>query len=120
VSFFHTETRRTGHEFQGMVTSTLKPLESQCSKDDVFVNTFHQTRNYTDQWGNLNFIIRMKKLDDDDVEMAPTVAPAPVAQTVAVPAPVAVPTPLSSTTPSVPLVAPSTTSAPVAVVSAAS
>ena len=65
MSFFQAETRRTSSEFQGLVTSTLKPLESQCSstkadsKDtDVFVNTSSQTRNYIDQWGNLNFIIR--------------------------------------------------------------
>ena len=59
MSFFQAETRRTSQEFEGLVTSTLKPLESQCSKDaDVFVNTSSQTRNYIDQWGNLNFIIR--------------------------------------------------------------
>ena len=94
VSFFHTETRRTSHEFQGLVTSTLKPLESQCSKDDVFVNTFHQTRNYTDQWGNLNFIIRMKKLDTEEEEAAPMEAePTPSTSTAPAPTtPAAAPT----------------------------
>ncbi len=47
-----------------MVTSTMKPLESQCNKDDVFVSTFHAARNYTDQWANLNFIIQMRKAED--------------------------------------------------------
>ena len=63
MSFFQAETRRTSQEFQGLVTSTLKPLESQCSKDaDVFVNTSSQCRNYIDQWGNLNFIIRFGQM----------------------------------------------------------
>lgn len=66
MSLFHAESRRAGKEFQGQVTSTLKPLESQCIKDDVFINTFHQTKSYTDQWGNLNFIISMKKLTSDE------------------------------------------------------
>lgn len=66
ISLFDTDHRKTGHKFEGLVTSTLKPLESQCSKDDVFVTTFHQSRGYTDQWGNLNFIIRMKKMVDDE------------------------------------------------------
>ncbi len=65
ISLFDTESRGTGHKFEGLVTSTLKPLESQCSKQaDVFVTTFHQARTYTDQWANLNFIITMKKLTD--------------------------------------------------------
>ena len=78
ISLFDAENRRSnesriGHEFEGLVTSTLKPLESQCNKDDIFVTTFHQARNYTDQWGNLNFIIRMKRMSDgrtEDVQMA--------------------------------------------------
>ena len=63
VCLFHTDSRRTGKEYEGLVTSTLKPLESQCLKDDVFVNTFHQVKNYTDQWGNLNFILRIKRME---------------------------------------------------------
>ncbi len=74
VSLFHAETRRTGNEFQGLVTSTMKPLESQCGKDNangnVFVTTFHQAKTYTDQWANLNFIIRMKKLEGEGSETA--------------------------------------------------
>ena len=66
ISLFDTESRATGHKFQGLVTSTLRPLESQCTKDaDIFVTTFHQARSYTDGWGNLNFIIDMKKLSED-------------------------------------------------------
>ena len=30
------------------------------------MTTFAAARNYTDQWANLNFIIRMKKLVEDD------------------------------------------------------
>lgn len=66
ISLFDTETRRTGFEVEGLVTSTLKTVESQCSKDDnIFVTTFHQARHYTDPWANVNFIIRMKKLTDE-------------------------------------------------------
>lgn len=66
ISLFDTESKSTGHKFEGLVTSTLRPLESQCTKDaDIFVTTFHQARSYTDGWGNLNFIIDMKKLSDD-------------------------------------------------------
>lgn len=66
ISLFDAENpRRTGPEFQGLVTSTLKPVESQCLKEDVFVTTFHQARNYTDQWANLNFIVRMKKMSNE-------------------------------------------------------
>ena len=36
------------------------------AKSEVFVTTFAAARNYTDQWANLNFIIRMKKLVEDD------------------------------------------------------
>lgn len=68
ISLFDTETRQTGVKFEGLVTSTLKPLESQCSKDDIFVTTFHAARNYTDPWANLNFIIRMKRMDADDAD----------------------------------------------------
>lgn len=64
ISLFDTEARRTGTEFQGLVTSTMKPLESMCNKEEVFVTTFHAARNYTDQWANLNFIIHMKKMED--------------------------------------------------------
>ena len=72
ISLFDTERRATGQNFEGLVTSTLKPIESQCAKtsdvakSEVFVTTFAAARNYTDQWANLNFIIRMKKLVDDE------------------------------------------------------
>ena len=72
ISLFDTEHRQTGPKFEGLVTSTLKPIESQCaktsdvSKSEVFVTTFAAARNYTDQWANLNFIIRMKKLVDEE------------------------------------------------------
>merc|ERR1739844_510837 len=73
--FFFTGSRATGHKFQGLVTSTLRPLESQCTKDaDIFVTTFHQSRSYTDEWGNLNFIIGMKKLTDEEPKSAVTKA----------------------------------------------
>jgi hypothetical protein len=72
ISLFDTEHRRAGHKFEGLVTSTLKPLESQCAKEDVFVTTFHQARTYTDPWSNLNFIVRMKKLVDDDGSPQPS------------------------------------------------
>ena len=72
ISLFDTEHRQNGPKFEGLVTSTLKPIESQCaktsdvSKSEVFVTTFAAARNYTDQWANLNFIIRMKKLVDEE------------------------------------------------------
>ena len=72
ICLFDTERRATGQKFEGLVTSTLKPIESQCAKtadvakSEVFVTTFAAARNYTDQWANLNFIIRMKKLVDDE------------------------------------------------------
>ena len=66
ISLFDTDSRATGHKFEGLVTSTMKPLESQCSKEgDIFVTTFHQAKTYTDQWANLNFIITMKKLVEE-------------------------------------------------------
>ena len=75
ISLFDTGSRATGHKFQGLVTSTLRPLESQCTKDaDIFVTTFHQSRSYTDEWGNLNFIIGMKKLTDEEPKSAVTKA----------------------------------------------
>ena len=67
ISLFDADARRTNCEFSGVVTSTMKPLESQCSGKDgggVFVSTFHQARNHTDQWANLNFIVHMKKMGD--------------------------------------------------------
>ena len=65
ISLFDTDSRATGHKFEGLVTSTMKPLESQCSKEaDIFVTTFHQAKTCTDQWANLNFIITMKKLEE--------------------------------------------------------
>jgi len=71
ISLFDTESRATGHKFEGLVTSTMKPLESQCSKEgDIFVTTFHQAKTYTDQWANLNFIITMKKLVEEPSQLS--------------------------------------------------
>ena len=81
ISLFDTDSRGTGHKFEGLVTSTMKPLESQCSKEaDIFVTTFHQAKTYTDQWANLNFIITMKKLEDEASEATST-ASAPTTST---------------------------------------
>jgi len=62
ISLFDADRRKQGPKFQGVVSSTLKPLESQVSKDEVFVTTFYTARDYTDQFANLNFIINMKSL----------------------------------------------------------
>ncbi|QQP41175.1 E3 ubiquitin-protein ligase [Caligus rogercresseyi] len=61
----HIQYRQTGRKFDGLVSSTLKALESQCAKDDIFVTTFHRARDYTDKWGNLNFIIQMRKIQQE-------------------------------------------------------
>jgi len=62
ISLFDADRRKQGPKFQGVVSSTLKPLESQVSKEEVFVTTFYTARDYTDQFANLNFIINMKSL----------------------------------------------------------
>jgi len=62
ISLFDADRRKQGQKFEGMVSSTLKPLESQVSKDEVFVTTFYTARDHTDQFANLNFIINMKCL----------------------------------------------------------
>jgi len=62
ISLFDADRRKQGQKFQGIVSSTLKPLESQVSKDEVFVTTFYTARDHTDQFANLNFIINMKCL----------------------------------------------------------
>lgn len=62
ISLFDADRRKQGPKFQGIVSSTLKPLESQVSKDEVFVTTFYTARDHTDQFANLNFIINMKCL----------------------------------------------------------
>jgi len=62
ISLFDADRRKQGPKFEGIVSSTLKPLESQVSKDEVFVTTFYTGRDYTDQFTNLNFIINMKAL----------------------------------------------------------
>jgi len=87
ISLFDTESRQTGHKFEGLVTSTMKPLESQCSKEaDIFVTTFHQAKNYTDQWANLNFIITMKKLEESSTPSETGVtAPTPMETTPSTP-----------------------------------
>jgi len=130
ISLFDSERRQTGHKFEGLVTSTLKPIESQCGtgaaasaaapaaaagtsgnqaaasaagkdKTDVFVTTFAQARNYTDQWANLNFIIRMKKLvEDDESEAAASTSTA--AETTATVTVAVSPEPVPSTSSQVP------------------
>jgi len=62
ISLFDADRRKQGPKFQGVVSSTLKPLESQVSKEEVFVTTFYTARDHTDQFANLNFIINMKCL----------------------------------------------------------
>jgi hypothetical protein len=71
ISLFDSDNRRTGPEFEGLVTSTLKPIESQCSKDDeILVTSFHSARGYTDQGANLNFIVCMKKMTEEESNAA--------------------------------------------------
>merc|ERR1719189_2528352 len=112
ISLFDTDSRQTGHKFEGLVTSTMKPLESQCSKEaDIFVTTFHQAKNYTDQWANLNFIITMKKLEESSNPSEPSSAPT----TPVVTAPSTPSTSSSTTTP-----AASPTSTPAAPVASSS
>lgn len=74
ISLFDADRRKQGHKFQGIVSSTLKPLESQVSKDEVFVTTFYTARDHTDQFANLNFIINMKclKAKEKDEESSQT------------------------------------------------
>lgn len=67
ISLFDADRRQQGTKFDGVVSSTVKPLESLCAKDDVFVTTFYTARNYTDQFANLNFIINMKTIEDKDI-----------------------------------------------------
>lgn len=64
ITLFDADRRRQGPKFDGMVSSTLKPLESQVSKDEVFVTTFYIARDHTDQFANLNFIINMKSIGE--------------------------------------------------------
>lgn len=66
ISLFDADQRKNGPKFDGLVSSTSKPLESQCLKDDVFVTTFCKARDYTDQFANLNFIIKMKKITEKE------------------------------------------------------
>jgi len=66
ITLFDADRRKQGPKFEGVVSSTLKPLESQVSKDEVFVTTFYTARDYTDQFANLNFIINMKSLKDKE------------------------------------------------------
>lgn len=72
ISLFDADRRKQGPKFQGVVSSTLKPLESQVSKDEVFVTTFYTARDFTDQFANLNFIINMKSLKSKDKTEQPT------------------------------------------------
>merc|ERR1711974_425006 len=66
ITLFDADRRKQGPKFEGVVSSTLKPLESQVSKDEVFVTTFYTARDYTDQFANLNFIINMKSLKEKE------------------------------------------------------
>jgi len=68
ITLFDADRRKDGPKFEGVVSSTLKPLESQVSKDEVFVTTFYTARDYTDQFANLNFIINMKSLKEKEKE----------------------------------------------------
>jgi len=68
ITLFDADRRKQGPKFEGIVSSTLKPLESQVSKDEVFVTTFYTARDYTDQFANLNFIINMKSLKEKEKE----------------------------------------------------
>ena len=83
ISLFDADRRQQGPKFEGVVSSTLKPLESQVSKDDVFVTTFYTARDYTDQFANINFIIKMKKLNNDadaeDKDLEPVAGPSSAA-----------------------------------------
>jgi len=109
ISLFDTDSRQTGHKFEGLVTSTMKPLESQCSKEaDIFVTTFHQAKNYTDQWANLNFIITMKKLEEDlatppSGSTTSVTAPTPMESTPSTSSSTATPTPAPTSTPAAPV-----------------
>ena len=108
ISLFDTDSRQTGHKFEGLVTSTMKPLESQCSKEaDIFVTTFHQAKNYTDQWANLNFIITMKKLEEDlatpSGSNTAVTAPTPMESTPSTSSSTATPTPAPTSTPAAPV-----------------
>lgn len=64
ISLFDAERRQNGPKFEGVVSSTMKPLESQVSKDEVFVATTYTAREFTDQFGQLNFIITMRSLKE--------------------------------------------------------
>jgi len=70
ISLFDAERRTNGPKFEGVVSSTMKPLESQVSsqvsKDEVFVATTYTAREYTDQFGQLNFIITMRSLKEKE------------------------------------------------------
>lgn len=64
ISLFDADRKKVGPKFEGVVSSTLKPLESQVSKEEVFVATTYTARDYTDQFANLNFIIKMRSLKE--------------------------------------------------------
>jgi hypothetical protein len=66
ITLFDADRRKQGPKFEGVVSSTLKPLESQVSKDEIFVTTFYTARDYTDQFGNLNFIINKEKTKEKE------------------------------------------------------
>ncbi len=64
ISLFDADRKKSGPKFEGVVSSTLKPLESQVSKEEVFVATTYTARDFTDQFANLNFIIKMRSLKE--------------------------------------------------------
>ena len=63
MAFFNTKTLRPGFEFQGVVSSTMKSMESQVGqpgKEEVFVANSHLANLIADSAGQLNFVIHMK------------------------------------------------------------
>jgi len=70
LSLFDADRRRPGPKFEGVVSSTMKPIESQVAKEEVFVATTYTARDYTDQFGQLNFVIHMQSLKEKEKKAA--------------------------------------------------
>ena len=66
ISLFDCDNRKNGPKFEGIVSSTMKPLESQVTKEEVFVATTYTARDFTDTFGQLNFIIQMRSFKEKD------------------------------------------------------
>ena len=117
IRFFHADYHRQGPKFEGVVSSTMKPLESLVAKNEVFVANAYTAREFTDQYGQLCFTVTMRSLKEKEGKAeprdrsrsprstsrrrrTPTRAPA-AAPAVAAPvsAPVAAPAPSASTAP---------------------